>query len=59
MQKRRTAERQLDLSWMQTLRWEELPPAQRAQARELLGALLQAVAAHEIGAGKGGGDDGE
>ena len=59
MQKGRTAERQLDLSSTQTLCWEELPAARRAQARELLGALLQAVAAHEIGAERGGGDDGE
>ena len=56
MPKRTTAERQLDLGWTQTLHWEELPPARRVQARELLGALLHAVTAHEVGAAEGGDD---
>lgn len=56
MPKGRTAEQQFDLGWTQTLRWEELLPAQRAEARELLEALLHAVGAHEVGAAKGGDD---
>lgn len=59
MRRRTTAERQLVLSWMETLRWEDLPLAQRTQARELLGALLEAAAAHDGGVTGGGGHDGE
>jgi hypothetical protein len=59
MRRRTTIERQLDLDWTDAMRWEELPPSVRAEAQQVLGDLLSAVAIAGAGAGAGDGDDGE
>lgn len=44
MRNRRAKDDQLPLRWTATMEWPDVPPDIRAQATELLGMLLRAVA---------------